>query len=76
MTSIPSSSAVGSARRSSTLAEGRASELGASAVRNDVFARDQGAISLLESRGYRPVRRYYEMRIDARRRGPAGAHVA
>jgi ribosomal protein S18 acetylase RimI-like enzyme len=46
------------------LAEARAGELGASAVRNDVFARDQGAISLLESRGYRPVRRYYEMRID------------
>ena len=46
------------------LVEARAGELGAAAVRNDVFARDQGAISLLESRGYRPVRRYYEMRID------------
>jgi ribosomal protein S18 acetylase RimI-like enzyme len=46
------------------LAEARARELGAAAVRNDVFARDHGAITLLESRGYRPVRRYYEMRIE------------
>ena len=45
------------------LAEGRASELGAAAVRNDVFAQDEIAVTLLEGRGYRPVRRYYEMRI-------------
>jgi mycothiol synthase len=46
------------------LAEARARELGAGAIRNDVFARDQTAGALLESRGYRPVRRYYEMRIE------------
>ena len=46
------------------LAEARASELGAAAVRNDVFARDKAAVALLESREYRPVRRYYEMRIE------------
>ena len=45
------------------LAEGRASELGAAAVRNDVFAQDEIAVTLLKGRGYRPVRRYYEMRI-------------
>lgn len=45
------------------LAETRARELGAGAVRNDVFARDEAAAALLESRGYRRVRRYYEMRI-------------
>ena len=45
------------------LTEARAAELGASAVRNDVFGNDDVAIALLESRGYRPVRRYFEMRI-------------
>lgn len=45
------------------LVETRARELGAQAIRNDVFARDETAAALLESRGYRPVRRYYEMRI-------------
>ena len=45
------------------LAEGRARDLGAAAVRNDVFAQDETAVPLLESRSYRPVRRYYEMRI-------------
>jgi mycothiol synthase len=44
--------------------EARARELGASAIRNDVFAEDDAAKSLLESRSYRVVRRYYEMRIE------------
>jgi mycothiol synthase len=46
------------------LAEGRASELGAAAVRNEVFAQDETAAALLESRGYRAVRRHYGMRIE------------
>jgi mycothiol synthase len=46
------------------LTETRARELGASAIRSDAFARDVAAIVFLESRGYRPVRRYYEMRIE------------
>lgn len=46
------------------LAETRAGELGAGAIRNDVFARDAAASALLASRGYRPVRRFYEMRIE------------
>lgn len=46
------------------LSETRAAELGAGAIRNDVFARDESASTLLASRGYRPVRRYYEMRIE------------
>ena len=45
------------------LVEARASELHAAAVRNDTFARDEAAATLLDSRGYRPVRRYYGMRI-------------
>ena len=45
------------------LAEARASELGAAVVRSDVFAQDEIAVTLLEGRGHRPVRRYYEMRI-------------
>jgi ribosomal protein S18 acetylase RimI-like enzyme len=45
------------------LAESRARTLGAGAIRNDVFARDEPASALLKGRGYRPVRRYYEMRI-------------
>lgn len=46
------------------LSEARARDLGAAAVRNDVFADDRLAASLLESRGYRPVRRFHTMRID------------
>ncbi len=46
------------------LAEARARELGASAVRNEVFAQDETAAALLESRGYVPVRRHYGMRIE------------
>ena len=45
------------------LAEMRARELGVPVIRNDVFARDEPAAALLAGRGYRPVRRYYEMRI-------------
>jgi ribosomal protein S18 acetylase RimI-like enzyme len=45
------------------LAETRARELGTGVIRNDVFARDETATALLAGRGYRPVRRYYEMRI-------------
>ena len=46
------------------LTEARAREHGASAIRNDVFAEDEAARRLLEGRGYRLVRRYYEMRIE------------
>ncbi|MEP7334313.1 MAG: GNAT family N-acetyltransferase [Actinomycetota bacterium] len=46
------------------LTETRAQELGATAIRSDAFARDEKASALLERRGYRPVRRYYEMRIE------------
>lgn len=46
------------------LTESRAGELGASAIRSDAFARDEPACAFLKSRGYRPVRRYYEMRIE------------
>jgi mycothiol synthase len=46
------------------LAETRASDLGAAAIRNDVFARDEAATALLESRGYGPVRRHYGMRVE------------
>ncbi len=46
------------------LTESRARELGASAVRSDAFATDEAAVAFLESNGYRPVRRYYEMRIE------------
>ena len=45
------------------LAEGRASDLGAGAVRNEVFGQDELAAALLASRGYRAVRRHYGMRI-------------
>ena len=34
------------------------------------------AISLLESRGYRPVRRYYEMRIELGDAAPPEPDVA
>ena len=63
MTSIPRLLGRGLGTALLELAEGRASELGAAAVRNDVFAQDEVAVTLLEGRGYRPVRRYYEMRI-------------
>jgi mycothiol synthase len=46
------------------LSEARARELGASAMRTDVFAHDAAAVALLGARGYRAVRHYYEMRID------------
>lgn len=46
------------------LTETRARELGASTIRSDAFARDEAAVAFLESQGYRPVRRYYEMRIE------------
>ncbi len=46
------------------LAEARASNLAAAAIRNEVFARDEAAATLLDSRGYRPVRRHYGMRIE------------
>lgn len=46
------------------LAETRARELGAGVIRNDVFARDEAGSALLAGRGYRPARRYYEMRIE------------
>lgn len=46
------------------LAEGRAGDLGAAAVRNEVFAQDETAAALLKSRGYRAVRRHYGMRIE------------
>ena len=46
------------------LAETCARGLGAGAIRNDTFARDEAASVLLAGRGYRPVRRYYEMRIE------------
>lgn len=46
------------------LTEARARERGARAIRNDAFAQDELARRLLEGRGYRAVRRYYEMRIE------------
>lgn len=46
------------------LAETRARDLEAAAVRNELFAQDELAAALLESRGYRPVRRHYGMRIE------------
>ena len=46
------------------LTETRARELGAAVIRSDAFARDYAAAAFLESQGYRPVRRYYEMRIE------------
>ena len=45
------------------LAEAGAREHGATAIRNDVFAQDARARALLEQRGYRHGRSYYEMRI-------------
>jgi mycothiol synthase len=46
------------------LTEARALDLGATAIRHDVFGDDCPGARLLEARGYRPVRRYYTMRID------------
>jgi ribosomal protein S18 acetylase RimI-like enzyme len=53
------------------LTESRARELGAPAIRNDVFGRDEPARRLLERRGYRIVRRYFEMRIELGDEPPA-----
>ena len=53
------------------LAEGRASDLGATAVRNEVFAQDETGAALLETRAYRPVRRHYGMRIELGDEAPA-----
>jgi mycothiol synthase len=46
------------------LSEGRAPELGLSLVQNHVFAVDLPARRLLESRGYRDVRHFYEMVVE------------
>lgn len=45
-------------------AESRVREQGARAIRSDVFADDETACALLERRGYREIRRYYEMRVE------------
>jgi mycothiol synthase len=45
------------------LAEAEAQRRGATALQIPVFGNDEGAHALLESRGYRGVRRYYRMEI-------------
>jgi mycothiol synthase len=52
------------------LTESRARALGVGGIRNDVFAQDEAASALLEMRGYRPVRRHYEMRIELGDKAP------
>ena len=46
------------------LTEGEASQRGAPVLQIPVFGTDERAHALLESRGYRPVRRYYRMEIE------------
>jgi mycothiol synthase len=52
-------------------AEERARELGASRLLQHSFGEDVAAHGLLESRGYRPARRHYEMAIELDAEPPA-----